>query len=119
MRRLDGLVCARYPLHDLEELLGWPIAAELAEMTGHSAAAVAGWKVRGLSWQQADELACGLDYHPALVWGEDWWEPLVQPGDPRALPPKRVRPMLSGQIGSVGEQIERAIARRREYAKAG
>lgn len=27
----------------------------------------------GLTWQQADRLACALDLHPSSLWGEDWW----------------------------------------------
>lgn len=110
--RADGLRCARYPLHDLERLLGWPIVAELVEWTGHRPTTVQAWKTRGLSWEQADELACRFGYHPFDVWGEDWWEPLVPPGHPRSKPPARVRPKGNGAVGSVGEQITRSHLRR-------
>lgn len=29
---------------------------------------------RPLSGRQADDYACRLGTHPAVVWGTDWWE---------------------------------------------
>lgn len=110
---IPGMVVARYPLHELEALLGWPIHADMAEACGVTPVAVAGWRRRGLSWPQADELACRFGYHPAEVWGADWAEHYVPPGHPRARPPKREQPAY-GTIGSQGEKQERLARRQRE-----
>lgn len=34
---------------------------------------------RGLSWYQADRLACALGFHPIELWGDEWLTPA--PGD--------------------------------------
>ncbi|CAN5882859.1 hypothetical protein BH23ACT2_BH23ACT2_26480 [soil metagenome] len=49
---------ARYPLHELEILLGWPTANQLTAELGVTAAAVAQWRIRGLSHRMADQVAC-------------------------------------------------------------
>ncbi|CAN5530710.1 hypothetical protein BH10ACT1_BH10ACT1_33450 [soil metagenome] len=75
----------RYPLHELEEWLGWPTANELASVLGASRAAVKGWRVRGLSERQADELACRFNLHPMLLW-PGWLEGVGQDCTRRAAP---------------------------------
>lgn len=96
----SDLRTARFPLHDLESRLGWPLAADLAHNVNASLAAVRKWKIRGLSWWQADELACRFDWHPVEVWGVDWLDPLVPAGHPRADPPQRIRLTIHGTICS-------------------
>jgi hypothetical protein len=63
-------VSGRYPLADLEALVGRPSAAELAERMGVSGQVVRQWRCRGLSERQADEVACRLGWWPGLVWPE-------------------------------------------------
>lgn len=111
--QIRGMVAARYPLHELEALLGWPIQAELAEECGVTWVAVQGWIRRGLSWAQADELATRFGYHPIEVWGADWFEQYVPPDHPRAQPPKREQPAY-GAIGSYAEKSVRGMRRKRE-----
>jgi len=110
-------VGARYPLHELEALLRWPLVDELAEMCGVTEAAVKGWKIRGLSHDQADRLACRFGYHPALVW-TDWIACVQHPrGTPhQAVRPRRVTPAYGE--GSPGERVERALRRQRVGAPA-
>lgn len=112
-----AMVLARFPLHELEALLGWPFTADLAEAAGVTVDVLKVWKRRGLSWEQADQMAGRFGYHPALVWGEDWWEPVVPRGHPRARAPKRIRPR-AGEIGSAEEMGDRLAARRRGAAHA-
>jgi hypothetical protein len=101
-------VVARFPLHDLEALIGWPTARELAEAVGVTVEAVEGWKNRGLSWRQADDLACRFNYPPAFVWGaDDWCEAYVPPDHPRAARPPRKRPGPYDGVGSASELAER------------
>lgn len=107
------LVSARFPLHELEALLGWPLAHELADMTGVSKHVVGAWKRRGLSWEQASDLADRFGYFPTEIWGRDWWEPVVPKGHPRSGKPPRVKPK-HGAIGSLAEQMDRVGARGRQ-----
>jgi hypothetical protein len=71
-QRLDiqTLPPARYPLADLEALVGCSTSAELAERVGVTRQAVHQWRHRGLSERQADEVACRLGWWPGLVWPE-------------------------------------------------
>lgn len=113
---MTRLVGVRYPLHELEVLLGWPLAVELAEAVGVSVAAVGQWKVRGLSHRQADRLACWFGYHPAELWPE-WLDfEQIPSGEARARRPQRVRPIMHGAIGSNAEMADRAYRRRIEMA---
>lgn len=108
-------VGARYPLHELEVLVGWPTAAELASATGASVAAVEKWRLRGLSHEQADRLAVRFGWHPILVWPE-WLDAeryAAADVDARALRPARVTPKM-GEAGSIGEKRDRLAQRRRE-----
>lgn len=106
----------RYPLHELEALIGWPTAYELAEEVDATVAAVNAWKIRGLSHRQADELAIRFGWHPALVWGAAWTDcPTYPTGTPeRDLRPKRERPRWG--LGSTAELCERAARRRLQPA---
>jgi hypothetical protein len=106
----------RYPLHELEALIGWPTAYELAAEVGTTVEAVKQWKIRGLSHRQADQLASHFDYHPTLVWGPVWDQmPTYPTGTPESeLRPKRERPAYG--LGSVAELCERASRRRFQNA---
>ncbi|CAN5881659.1 hypothetical protein BH23ACT2_BH23ACT2_24290 [soil metagenome] len=87
---------ARYPLHELEVLLGWPTAAQLAAELGVSKMVVAQWRVRGLSHPQADRVACHFNLHPVLLWPE-WVDALTYDVvDPKDLWPPRVSKPLYG-----------------------
>lgn len=111
---------ARYPLHELEVLIGWPTAAELAAALGVTVAAVEKWRLRGLSHEQADRLAVACGWHPVLVWPE-WLEAerhLAADVDAKAVRPVRRTPKM-GEVGSLGEKLERSAERRREVALAG
>lgn len=106
---------ARYPLHELEALIGWPTAAELAQATGATVAAVDKWRLRGLSHEQADRLAVHFGWHPILVWPEwiDAERHLAADVDVKALRPVRVTPKM-GEAGSIGDKRARVAKRRRE-----
>lgn len=64
---------ARYALADLEALIGWPTASQLAQVIGCSTREVVRWRTQGLPEKRADELAIRFGFHPALVW-PDWLE---------------------------------------------
>lgn len=108
---------ARFPLHDLEALIGWPIHKDLAAELGVSLAAVKGWATRGVTYLQADDLAGHFGLHPLEVWGPDWLEPYVPPGHPRAEWPAREAP-TGYCIGSTAEKQTRLATRRRELSHA-
>jgi hypothetical protein len=58
------------PLRVACERRGSSIAA-LANLAGiHSQRA---YRAKGISWGDADRLACALGEHPSTIWGEDWW----------------------------------------------
>ena len=117
---MTALRSVRFPLHDLERLLGWPLAVDLAEDVGATVAAVQQWKIRGVSHRQADQLATLFGYHPTAVWGPAWVDDVKVPADdPRAQHPARVRPMIHGQVGSLAEMVDRAHRRREEMAVVG
>lgn len=92
------LIGHRYPLHEIERILDWPTQRELAEILGVSETAIESWKRRGLSHQQADELATRFNHHGVELWGQDFLDaPMYIKGtEPK---PERVRP-ASG-IGAV------------------
>ncbi len=87
-------LAARYPLHELEVLLGWPTANQLAAELGVSKAVVKQWRNRGLSHTRADEVACHFNIHPVLLWPE-WVEArrFDDVDDPKDLnPPRQSKP---------------------------
>lgn len=62
---------ARYPLGTLERLIGSPSSDTTAAVIGAKPATVRQWRRRGLSWAQADQVACRAGFHPRNVW-PDW-----------------------------------------------
>jgi hypothetical protein len=103
----------RYPLHEIERILDWPLEVELAEIFDVKVSTVAGWKRRGLSHRQADELASRLNHTGIELWGMVFEEWPKYPEGTDVTPP-RVRP-ASG-IGSHQHQLERAAERARSEA---
>lgn len=117
---MTALRSVRFPLHDLERLLGWPLAVDLAEDVGATVAAVQQWKIRGVSHRRADQLAVRFGYHGAEVWGPAFFDDVKVPADdPRAQHPARVRPTIHGAVGSLAEMAGRDRRRREEMATVG
>jgi hypothetical protein len=63
----------RFGLAPLQDALGHPTHAMIAELAGVKRATVAQWTQRGLSAFQADRVAVAVGMHPAEVWA-DWWD---------------------------------------------
>lgn len=49
-------------------------AVDLAEEVGVSQRQVHRWRAQGLSWMVADRVAVALGTHPAIVWGNAFWD---------------------------------------------
>jgi hypothetical protein len=63
----------RLPFDALERLVSGSCAATTARTLGVNARQVYRWRGQGLPWALADELACRIGLHPAIVWGAAWW----------------------------------------------
>lgn len=88
----------RYALHEVERILDWPSTLELAEILGVPVTTVEGWKARGLSHTQADEIATRFNHHGVELWGQVFLDaPTYPPGT--NVKPERIRP-TSG-IGAI------------------
>lgn len=61
---------------DLEQLLavcGRPGVSEFALAAGVDRITVHRWRRQGMTSLQADRAAAAVGYHPAEVWGRQWW----------------------------------------------
>lgn len=58
----------RYPLAELERLVGHPSTADLARRTGLDAREVARYRTQGLTHEAADRAAVAFGLHPLNVW---------------------------------------------------
>lgn len=76
-RRRGPLPLARLSIDPLLELAAQgmvePNAHKLAVVLGCASGDIWRWLAGGVTWTAADRLAVRLGYHPAEVWGADWW----------------------------------------------
>lgn len=65
----------RFPLAALYRVIGAVSLLELAERTGVTDRSISRWHTTGaIPERAADLVATRLGLHPALVWGESWWD---------------------------------------------
>jgi len=55
-------------------------AGHIGELVEVSAKVIFQYRRRGVSYHQADRIACKLDIHPSLIWS-DWWDEEVNEED--------------------------------------
>jgi hypothetical protein len=65
---------ARLPFGPLEQLVSGGCGLATARELGVHPRQVYRWRRYGVTWAQADELATRAGWHPAEVWGADWWD---------------------------------------------
>lgn len=62
---------------------------ELARRAGMTVRSMQKRLYEPLTWRTADRLACALGLHPALVWGDEWWQ--IQEAYDAAVDQEKVR----------------------------
>ena len=107
------MVGHRYPLHEIEKILGWPLSQDLADIFGVTPGTVEAWKSRGLTHEVADRLASQLNHHGVEVWGQVFIDyPQYPPGT--NVKPERVKPTAG--LGCQAHMNEQALAAKKARA---
>lgn len=71
---LRAIAAAKADLHSDESVSGGFTQRLFADMIGMTDRSVTRWMRDGrIPWSSADEAAVALGLHPALVWGDAWW----------------------------------------------
>jgi hypothetical protein len=77
-------------------------SSRLSEMIGISTRAITRWRTSGgIPWTSADEAAVALGLHPALVWGDAWWN---VKGDFDALAAEALDVLVQSEVAEVERQ---------------
>ena len=64
----------KLPFGPLDVVLGEQSERATAALLGVAPRTVTRWRLDGLTWAQADELAVRIGLHPLEVWGTAWWD---------------------------------------------
>lgn len=82
--------------------------SEVARRCGVHPSLVVRWKQRGLTVEMADRCACRFGWHPASVWGDDWWDAARISDEEVAVAEARVAMRERRILVRQYEQVERA-----------
>jgi hypothetical protein len=72
-RRLDLMIHQEGSCHCRHHAGGCVSDDTIANILGVARRTVLRWRHNGLTWDSADKAAITLGSHPAILWGQRWW----------------------------------------------